>query len=121
MPAKGDTPKTKLRSGTWNMFRPVFPLLVFLLAITNCPAAWQVIMAEGRRHVPIEDVSRFYQLPKPIKNGRFFEIIGKGRKIRGEIGKREIFINNVKYVLCFPIRERNGSILISAMDVTKII
>ncbi|MCX6965576.1 MAG: N-acetylmuramoyl-L-alanine amidase [Verrucomicrobia bacterium] len=97
------------------------PLLVFLLAITNSPAAWQVIMVEGRRHVPVEDVSRFYQLPKPTKNGRFFEILGKGRKMRGEIGKREIFINNVKYVLCFPIRERNGSILISAMDVTKII
>ena len=121
MPEKGDTPESIFRSGTWNMFRPVLPLLVFLLAITNCPAAWQVIMAEGRRHVPIEDVSRFYQLPKPIKNGRFFEIIGKGRKIKGEVGKREIFINNVKYVLCFPIRERNGSILISAMDVTKII
>ena len=103
------------------MFRLAFPLLVFLLAITNSAAAWQVIMVEGRRHVPIEDVSRFYQLPKPTKNGRFFEIIGKGRKIKGEVGKREIFINNVKYVLCFPIRERNGSILISAMDVTKII
>jgi N-acetylmuramoyl-L-alanine amidase len=121
MLAKGDRPESKFRSGTWNMFRLAFPLLVFLLAITNSPAAWQVIMVEGRRHVPVEDVSRFYQLPKPTKNGRFFEILGKGRKIKGEAGKREIFINNVKYVLCFPIRERNGSILISAMDVTKII
>jgi N-acetylmuramoyl-L-alanine amidase len=103
------------------MFRVFLPLLVFLLAITDSPADWQVIMVEGRRHVPVEDVSRFYQLPKPIKNGRFFEITGKGRKIRGEVGKREIFINNVKYVLCFPIREKNGTILISAMDVTKII
>jgi len=121
MPEKGDTPGTKLRSGTWNMFRLALPLLVFLLAITHSRAAWQVEMVEGRRHVPIEDVSRFYQLQPPVKNGRDFEISGKGRKIRGEAGAREVFINNVKYVLCFPIREKNGKILISAMDVTKII
>ena len=103
------------------MFRPALLLLVFLLAITDSPAAWQVQMVEGRRHVPIEDVSKFYQLQPPVKNGRSFEISGKGRKIRGEAGKREIFINNVKYVLCFPIRQKDGKILISAMDVTKII
>jgi N-acetylmuramoyl-L-alanine amidase len=78
-------------------------------------------MVEGRRHVPIEDVSRFYQLQPPTKNGNFFEMSSKGRKIRGEAGKREIFINNVKYVLCFPIRQKDGKTLISAMDVTKII
>ena len=87
----------------------------------RAPENWQVVMVEGRRHAPIEDVSRFYQLPKPIKNGRFFEIIGKGQKIKGEVGKNEIFMNNVKYFLCFPLREREGTILISAMDITKII
>lgn len=101
------------------MFR--LPLLVFLLATTRSPAAWQVEMVEGRRHVPIEDVSRFYQLMPPVKTDRNFEISGKGRKIRGEVGTREVFINNVKYVLCFPIRQKDGKILISAMDVTKII
>jgi len=121
MPEKGDTPGANFRSGTWKMFRLPLPLLVFLLAITTSPAAWQVEMVEGRRHVPIHDVAKFYQLQPPVKNGRSFEMSGKGRKIRGEAGTREVFINNVKYVLCFPIREKNGKILISAMDVTKII
>lgn len=122
MPEKRDRPEHKFRSGTWNVFRRLaIPLFVFLLAITNSPAAWQIEMVEGRRHVPIEDVARFYQLQSPLKNGRSFEMAGKGRKIRGEAGTREVFINNVKYVLCFPIREKSGKILISAMDVTKII
>jgi len=121
MLAKRDRPASKLRSGTGNLFRLAFPLVVFLLAITNSFASWQVVMVEGRRYVPIEDVSRFYKLQPPVKNGRSFEMSTKGRKIRGEVGKREIFINNVKYVLCFPIRQKDGKILISAMDVTKII
>ena len=121
MLAKRDRPASKLRSGTGNLFRLAFPLVVFLLAITNSSASWQVVMVEGRRYVPIEDVSRFYKLQPPVKNGRSFEMSTKGRKIRGEVGKREIFINNVKYVLCFPIRQKDGKILISAMDVTKII
>jgi N-acetylmuramoyl-L-alanine amidase len=121
MPAKRDRPASKLRSGTGNLFRLAFPLVVFLLAITNSSASWQVVMVEGRRYVPIEDVSRFYKLQPPVKNGRSFEMSTKGRKIRGEVGKREIFINNVKYVLCFPIRQKDGKIVISAMDVTKII
>ncbi len=103
------------------MFRLAFPLLVFLLGITNSSASWQVVMVEGRRHVPIEDVSKFYKLQPPVKKGNSFEMSSRGRKIRGEVGKREIFINNVKYVLCFPIRQKDGKILISAMDVTKII
>jgi N-acetylmuramoyl-L-alanine amidase len=122
MREKRDRPEPKFLSGTWNVFRRlVIPLLVFLITIAEASAAWQVEMIEGRRHVPIEDVARFYQLQSPVKNGRLFEMPGKGRIIRGEAGTREVFINNVKYVLCFPIRQKEGKILISAMDVTKII
>ncbi len=39
----------------------------------------------------------------------------------GKANARDIMINGVKYVLCFPLESRNGRILISAMDVTKII
>ena len=78
-------------------------------------------MHDGRRHVPIEDVAKFYRLNPPVKNDKAFTMSSKGMSIRGKAGTREVFINNVKYILCFPIRERNGKILISAMDVTKII
>ena len=78
-------------------------------------------MQDGRRHVPVEDVAKFYRLNPPVKNDKAFTMSSKGMSIRGKAGTREVFINNVKYILCFPIRERNGKILISAMDVTKII
>ena len=96
-------------------------LIAFLLALPLPARAWNVVMQDGRRHVPVEDVAKFYRLNPPVKNDKAFTMSSKGMSIRGKAGTREVFINNVKYILCFPIRERNGKILISAMDVTKII
>lgn len=96
-------------------------LVAILLALPLPAWAWNVVVHEGRRHVPVEDVSKFYRLNPPVRNGNAFTMSGRGQTIRGKAGTREVFINNVKYILCFPIREKSGKILISAMDVTKII
>jgi N-acetylmuramoyl-L-alanine amidase len=99
----------------------IFGLLLLLLAMQIPASAWEVIMHEGRRHVPIEDVSKFYRLREPLVNGPAFTLSGASKTIRGRAGTREIYINNVKYILCFPVEQKGGRILISAMDVTKII
>lgn len=96
-------------------------LLLLILATQFPVQAWEVILHEGRRHVPIEDVSKFYRLRDPLVNGPSFTLSGTAKTIRGKAGTREIYINNVKYVLCFPVVQKSGRILISAMDVTKII
>lgn len=78
-------------------------------------------MAQGRRYVPVGDVSAFYRLNAPVVAGNSFTLTGQGRTIKGQEGGGEVFINSVKYVLCFPIISKDGRLLISAMDVTKII
>ncbi len=102
-----------------------FPALIFLcvllIPVEGIASAWNVVMHGNRRHVPIEDVARFYKLGTPVKGEKEFRIESPGRSIRGKVGTREVFINNVKYILCFPIVKKGGSILISAMDVTKIL
>ena len=95
-------------------------LLIFLTT-QGLSLAWNVVLHEGRRYVPIEDVSQFYRLSPPQKSDDSFSLSGPTRTIKGKTGKREVFINNVKYVLCFPILSKSGQTLISAMDVTKII
>ena len=96
--------------------------LFLLLVATQIPVfAWDVVMHEGRRHVSLEDVSKFYRLRNPLVNGPSFTLSGPSKTIRGRAGTREIYINNVKYILCFPVEQKGGRILISAMDVTKII
>jgi len=96
-------------------------LLFLLLLCQESASAWDVVLHENRRYVPVENVSKFYNLSPPVKQEDSFAIKSATKTIKGKSGAREVFINNVKYVLCFPIVKKGGSILISAMDVTKII
>ncbi len=84
-------------------------------------ASWNVVMYDNRRYVPLEDVATFYKMNTPVMNGKKFRIATTGRSIEGSAEGRDIFINGVKYVLCFPIATKNGKSMISAMDVVKII
>lgn len=95
--------------------------LVSLFALEALPAQWNIITHNGRRHVPIEDVATFYRMNQPVRSGQSFTLSSGNRTIKGRAGTREVLINGVKYILCFPIVARDGRILISAMDVTKII
>jgi N-acetylmuramoyl-L-alanine amidase len=95
--------------------------LILFAAIQAASAQWNITLHEGRRYVPIEDVTTFYKLNPPQIEGNSFTLTGQGRTIRGSAGGREVYINNVKYVLCFDMVSKGGKFLISAMDVTKII
>ena len=102
--------------------RIFFWFLVFaFLACEGAHAQWNVVMHAGRRYVSIEDVAAFYRMGTPVSDAKIFAFSGQGRTVRGQAGGRDIYINNVKYVLCFAIVSEGGRHLISAMDVTKII
>lgn len=96
-------------------------LLAFFALIIPLQAEWNVVMCDNRRYVSVQDVATFYRMNQPVDQGDKFRISAPGRSIEGQASSREVLINGVKYVLCFPVFSRNGQILISAMDVVKII
>ncbi|CAN5540412.1 hypothetical protein BH09VER1_BH09VER1_24030 [soil metagenome] len=100
-----------------------FFVLTFLLlaCVSRAQATWNIVIFENRRYVTIEEVATFYQMSPPVNDGQKFRFTAQGRSIEGSSGGRDILINGVKYVLCFPILVQNGKTLISAMDVVKII
>lgn len=96
----------------------------FALLLLLCPPAsadWRVVMHEGRRYVSVQNVAEFYKMAYQAAGGSEFRLAAPGRSIVGRAGARDLRINGVKYVLCFPVIQKNGQTLISAMDVTKII
>lgn len=112
-----------MRGDAWRRgFRVVLALLAGVACVPAVHAQWNVVMHEGRRFVPIEDVASFYKMTRNVASGgKTFSLTSPGRSIEGRAGARDITINGVKYVLCFAMTSKNGKILISAMDVTKII
>ncbi len=101
--------------------RLVLIILLLLAGMLPAPAAWNIVMRENRRYVSIEDVATFYKMNQPVSDGKKFRLAGSGSSITGTENGRDVLINGVKYVLCFPMVSQNGKTLISAMDVVKII
>jgi len=98
-----------------------FLIIVFILAWAgSARAAWEVVKHDGRRYVPVGNVADFYKLTLAAGSGSF-RLSNAKSSIEGKPGGRDIRINGVKYVLCFPIVKSGSRTLISAMDVTKII
>jgi len=96
-----------------------FFLLVLLSPLSR--ADWNIVTVENRRYVSLDQVATFYKMNQPVSEGAKFRLSAPGRSIEGTNTGRDILINGVKYVLCFPVTVKNGQTLISAMDVVKII
>jgi N-acetylmuramoyl-L-alanine amidase len=103
--------------------RRVAFIFVLLLAVGFSveAATWNVIKVGGRRYVPVSDVARFYRLTEERTDRKKFVLSAAGREVRGVAGGRDLYINGVKYVLCFPMETRTDEVYLSAMDVTKIL
>ncbi len=102
--------------------RGLLPAILLILCLHTADAAtWNVVKIGGRRYVPISDVADFYRMNIAASTGKTFKLTSPGRTLQGSSGSREVLVNGVKYILCFPLSSRGNDVLISAMDVTKII
>jgi N-acetylmuramoyl-L-alanine amidase len=104
-----------------NFVRYVLIISIWLSWVSASEATWNVVIYDNRRYVPIEDVASFYQMNVPASNGDRFRLEAPGRSIEGADGGHNVYINGVKYALCFPTVSKDRHTLISAMDVVKII
>lgn len=104
------------------MFRA---FLILLAAAVNASAAssaeWRVLKHQGRDYVTVENVAGFYRFPEFSYAGHSASLRSSKRRIRALIDKSEIYINGVRFFTHFPIVAVDGSPLISAVDVGKII
>jgi len=99
----------------------LFALALFWCVTTVCAAEWTVIKHDGRDHVTLDNVAEFYGLGRVRKIGNEFIMSNGQRSLRGTAGSVEFFINGLKFNLSYPIAESDGSLLVSRMDLTKVI
>lgn len=108
-----------------NMLRMMKTLLATLCILVCTVAyaqefAWKVQRIEGRDYVGLPQLAEFYNLPRdeaPVDNR---VILNRGARsfILGK-DSRDVSINGVKYVLNFPVIEREGTYWMSRMDLAK--
>ena len=82
---------------------------------------WTIVKFEGRDYLTLDNVAKFYALGDVHRSGLAVAMTDGTRSLRGAIGSGEFYINNLKFNLSYPLEEVNGQMLISRMDLTKVI
>ena len=103
--------------------RRLGPLFVFLLLFCAVARAgdWTVLQYNGRDYLSLHNVAGFYDLGEYERVSNTLTLGSPGRSLRGTIGSNELYINNLKFILSYPIEMVDGEPAVSRMDLTKVI
>ncbi len=96
-------------------------------AVTVLPAngGWEIVKIGGRDYVTADSIRNFYN---PVYGFTTFRLqgnhfwLGSSKLIlKAQIGSQEMLINNIKFILSFPVQSHNGKVLFSRLDLCKLI
>jgi N-acetylmuramoyl-L-alanine amidase len=86
---------------------------------------WDIVKIGGRDYVTAESIRNFYN---PVYGFTTFRLqgnhfwLGSSKLIlKAQIGSQEMLINNIKFILSFPVQSYNGKVLFSRLDLCKLI
>lgn len=84
-------------------------------------SVWNVIKYDGRDFLSLHNVADFYKLQYSRPSGRTVALSSPGCSIRGEAGSKELIINGVKFIMSSDLVEQGDNILLSRLDLTKLV
>lgn len=90
-------------------------------AAGHCFAEWTLTKIGGHDYVPLDEVAEFYGLGPLRRAGNDVTMEIGPRSLHGAANSVEFFINRLKFNLSYPVAEHDGRLLISRMDLSKII
>ncbi len=99
----------------------VMLLIASMAKLHAAPGKWEVFSIGGVDYVRLEDVWRFYGFTK--RDGRTGCIsYGAGdRTVSLRPSRQDFYVNNYRYILSYPVISNDNSLLISAIDMSKLV
>ena len=95
------------------------------VAVLPANGGWEIVKIGGRDYVTADSVRNFYN---PLYGFTTFRLqgnhfwLGSSKLIlKAQVGSQEILINNIKFILSFPVQSHNGKVLFSRLDLCKLI
>lgn len=82
---------------------------------------WQVVKVGGRDYVTGESIHNFYRFSSYKVDGKHVWLRSNNLILKASIGSQEMLINNIKFILSFPVLESGGRALFSRLDLCKLI
>lgn len=99
----------------------VLALMMSLAGIVCAQGIWKVSEIGGVDYVKLSDVWRFYRFT-PKKGRPGCVSYGGGRHVVSlKSGQHDFYVNNFRYVLSHPVRELGDELMISSVDMRKLV
>jgi N-acetylmuramoyl-L-alanine amidase len=87
----------------------------------NQSGPWQVRVRGSRHYVGSVDMQRFYQFPSHQFDGKHLWLRSPSIILKASVGSSELLLNNVKFILSFPVLGEGDQALFSRLDLSKLI
>ncbi|MCB1225441.1 MAG: N-acetylmuramoyl-L-alanine amidase [Verrucomicrobiales bacterium] len=83
--------------------------------------SWEIVKVNGRDYVTGRSIQSFYRFSTYKIEGKHVWFRMPNLIIKGEVGGQDLLINNVKFILSFPVITSGSEALISRLDLCKLI
>ncbi len=104
------------------MARPLLTFIAFFaLLVASHASDWVLYSIGGRDYISMKNVAEFYSLDKIQRSEKEVLLSSPTRSLRAHQNSAEFYINNLKFILSYPIVEHNGDLCISRMDLVKLV
>ncbi|TDU73101.1 N-acetylmuramoyl-L-alanine amidase [Prosthecobacter fusiformis] len=84
-------------------------------------AGWQIVKVGGRDYITGESMHQFYRFSSYKVEGKHVWFRSNNLILKATIGSQELLINNIKFILSYPVQESSGRALFSRIDLCKLI
>ena len=81
---------------------------------------WEIVKHNSLEYVTANSVNEFYRFERFYREGKDIFYRSTHTLMRWKVDSNFIVINNIKFSLSFPIIERNKKVLISRVDLQKL-
>ncbi len=90
-------------------------------AATAARSPWNVISIGDREYVSSDDVKKYYTFDRTVREGRAIIFESRAVRMSWHVATDDIFINKIKFCLCYPTVEQSGKVYVSRMDLAKLL
>lgn len=100
---------------------PAKPTTTPKLPPSGAGAAWQIYEHNGHDYVTAESMHRFYRFSEFKVSGEHVWFKNPTLIMKGRVGSLDMLINNIKFVLSYPVVVLNGKVCFSRLDLAKLL
>lgn len=82
---------------------------------------WKIVTINQRDYVRMKEVKTFYLFQRYERTGNHLWLRSQGLWVKVSADSDDLFINDIKFCMSLPAVEREGDLLISRMDLAKLV